>query len=93
MRFTSPALQGNGDVLYQCPVGLVLRDHPWAYAALEYVSYADNLTPEGHAQMSRFSQGVLRLRGSEMARLDRIEESRRRGIAASRAGLQERRNG
>ena len=80
-------LQGDGDILYHCPVGVILRDHPWAYDAIAYAGYAEQLTPPQFARLSPFAKATIQLVNSERARLREIKTTQRRAAGASAARL------
>lgn len=75
-RYTSPMLVSQGeDMLYECPVGKILRESPLTYDIIDAVSLAENATPTDKARMPRFFWQAANLVQSERARLMELEDS------------------
>ena len=80
MRFTSPLLMDF--VIYECPVGFVLREAPWAYDAIEATGTAENCGPREWAQLPLWYKHCVRLVRSER---ERLRERQNENRAAQRA--------
>jgi hypothetical protein len=76
-RFTSPLLSEAEQVLLECPVGLVLRETPDVYRAIEVQSFAEQGGVDPFAQ-SPWMQDAIRIVSSERARcMGQKDEERR----------------
>lgn len=92
-RYTSPELNGSGvDILYECPVGLILREGPQIYDAIEVANLSENMTPTEMRRLPVYMTGVMRLVASERSRLRDIKDRQEIAKRNSEYGMR-RRNG
>lgn len=65
----------------ECPVGYLLREAPYIYEVMSYLSLGENLSPLELGKMPRYFAQMLRVYQNEMARmrkLRRIQDEARR---------------
>ncbi len=79
-RYTSPALIDD-DALYECPVGMLLREAPHVYDLIDACVLVENATPSEYLTMPRYFQHASRVYRSELARLDDLRQQARKSGA------------
>ena len=91
-RFTSPMLSEKDRVLYECPVGAVLREAPYLYDAIAYEGYAESgaFDPSTKPQ---FLQDAMRVIASERGRMWEISRQRERSKTDAAYGAKALRGG
>ena len=76
--YTSPTLQGKDDrILYECPVGKILREAPHTYSLIDAASLAENATPSERQRLPRFYWQVASIVQSERQRLRELADAER----------------
>lgn len=74
-RFESPYLGKESKLVYQCPVGLILRDSPWVYSMIDVANMSEHSPISDWNKFSLFAQTGVRLVNSER---ERLREAKRR---------------
>lgn len=84
-RFTSPMLDEKQALLKECPIGVIIRESPYIYDAINVHVYAENgaLNP---LKQSSWLQHAFNVIGSEKARLFKLKNSGKRGKSDSEYG-------
>lgn len=78
-RFTSPALQGKSkdhddSIMYECPVGYILREAPFVYDLLDAAVVTEHAGLD-FLSSSRYLQHAVRLISSEKSRTSELRRS------------------
>lgn len=78
-RSSSPVLVGTDDsMVYECPVGMLLREAPWVYDVLAAAAYSESAGFEVLRQ-SAFLQSGIRLVQSEKSRHREARQQQQQG--------------
>ena len=88
-RFTSPRLNDLGEeasILYECPVGKILKDAPATYEIISMQQYVES-GRFGPYELSRVTNRALSIIYSEKARLREIKDKFNRGKRDSEYGV------
>jgi hypothetical protein len=75
-RFTSPKLSEKDSCLKECPIGVILREAPYVYSAIQAHAYAEcgSFNP---LESPHWLQQAISVVGSEKERLRQIKDGER----------------
>lgn len=89
---TSPMLnQSNEAMLTECPVGMILRESPATYDALDAAARVESTSIAEFRALPLYMQSVARLAMSERARHMEMKDKERKYAQDSRRGTAQRR--
>ena len=85
-RFTSPALKEEDRLIKECPVGVIFKESPYVYNALNAYAHSENgcFNP---LESPLWLQDAFCVIASEKARLQKIKDEERRSKRDSKYGM------
>lgn len=91
--FNSPILITDPDIaiLFECPVGYILREAAWCYDAIEIASLVAESSPSEFLKLPMFMQEASRVYANEKARLFEVKQKKAKADQDGKHGINVRR--